>query len=231
MKTIKVITIDDSIPDLNRINSILKKMPDIKIVKSFNDLDSFNNNYEKIEHDIIFSDIEVNNKNSIDTMKHILKKPNVVFVSTYPKYAHKSFSVNPIHYIVKPASRCEILTAIDRFKNNMINQKNKESIFVKKLHSTIEKIYLDNIMFIEANKDSVKIKGFDNKEIETLSTIKKMNEKLPDNFIRVHRSFIINLDFITSFNSNYLKIEDYTIPISRAYRKESLKLIHQMAVK
>ena len=86
-------------------------------------------------------------------------------------------------------------------------------------------------MFIEANKDSVKIKRFDNKEIETLSTIKKMYEKLPDNFIRVHRSFIINLKFIKSFNSNYVKIEDYTIPISRAYRKESIKIIHQKVVK
>ena len=231
MKMIKVITIDDNQTDLERINSILKSMPDIDIVRSFNNLDSFNQNYEKLEHDIIFSDIEVEDQNSIDIMKNILKNPSIVFISSYPKYAHKSFSVNPIHYIVKPASRCEVLTAIDRFKNNRLNQNNKSSIFVKKLHSTIEKIYLENIMFIEANKDSVKIKRFDNKEIETLSTIKKMYEKLPDNFIRVHRSFIINLKFIKSFNSNYVKIEDYTIPISRAYRKESIKIIHQKVVK
>ena len=145
MKIIKVITIDDNKTDLQRINSILKRIPDVNIIKSFNDLDSFNDNHEEIEYDIVFSDIEVNTKNSIDIMKDILTTPNIVFISSYPKYAHKSFSVNPIHYIVKPASRCEVLTAIDRFKNNVINQNNKESIFVKKLHSTIEKINLDKI--------------------------------------------------------------------------------------
>tara|TARA_B100000902_G_scaffold391213_1_gene441500 strand:- start:1211 stop:1906 length:696 start_codon:yes stop_codon:yes gene_type:complete len=227
MKIIKVVTIDDNKTDLQRINSILKRIPDVNIIRSFNNLDSFSNKHEEIEYDIIFSDIEVENKNSIDIMKNVLESPNIVFISSYPKYAHKSFSMNPIHYIVKPASRCEVLTAIDRFKNNVINQNNKASIFVKKLHSTIEKIYLDNIMFIEANKDSVRIKISDNREIQTLSTIKNIYEKLSHNFIRVHRSFIINLDFIKSFNPSYVKIEDYTIPISRAYRKESLKAIHQ----
>ena len=128
---------------------------------------------------------------------------------------------------MKPITTSEVLTAIERFLNQ--NKDNiRESFFVKKLHSSNEKIYLDDILFIESEKDAIKIKTKED-EIVTLSSIKKILEKLPNKFIRVHRSFIININHIKSFENKNIKINDYTIPISRAYKKEVLKFIQQLS--
>jgi len=228
MSKIKVITIDDNKEELDHINRILKKQDNLKIIKSFTSDTGLSEFILENNCDIIFTDIELGSKNSIDLFKKIKNNlPQIVFMSTYPKYAHKSFAVNPLHYIVKPVTNSEVLTAIERFLNQ--NKDNiRESFFVKKLHSSNEKIYLDDILFIESEKDAIKIKTKEN-EIVTLSSIKKILEKLPNKFIRVHRSFIININHIKSFENKNIKIDDYTIPISRAYKKEVLQFIHQLS--
>ena len=148
MSTIKVITLDDNENELDQINLILKKIDNVKIITSFRSHNTLIEFLEKNSCDIIFSDIEVGKKNSIEILKTIDNLPEIVFVSSFPKYAHKSFSVDPLHYIVKPVSRCEILTSIDRFINKNISP-DPSSFFVKRLHSKSEKIYFNNILFIE----------------------------------------------------------------------------------
>ena len=124
MEMIKVITIDDDPNDLGHINSILKKIQNINIIKSFTNYNDLHNFLEKESCDIVFTDIELGEKNSIELIKNLSHKIDVVFISSFPKYAYKSFAVDPIHYIVKPVSHCEVLTSIERFTNKKTNISN-----------------------------------------------------------------------------------------------------------
>jgi len=188
--------------------------------------------------DLIFSDIEMPHINGVDfikTLEH--KRPIFIFTTAYPQYALDGFELNAIDYLVKPIPFPRFVTAIQRAKERL---KLKESIasdsthnskkvyeddfiFVKSEYDNL-KLLIDDITYIQGLKDYLKIHTLKSGAILTLMNFKDFQAKLPGNlFIRIHRSYIVNISKIELLQRNKVIIEGQRIPIGENYKEAFYK--------
>lgn len=182
---------------------------------------------EKIH--LIFLDIEMPEMNGLEFMKTLEQKPQVILVTSFEKYAVEAFEYDVTDYILKPISCARFLRTVSKakkiFETQQPNSPNVSYIFVKS-ESQLVKINTKEILCIEALADYVEIYTLKNKFI-VHSTMKGIEKKLPANdFMRVHRSFIIRLDKIESIDENTVIIKDKLIPIGGSYRKKLMEQIN-----
>lgn len=163
-----------------------------------------------------------------------------IFTTAYSHYAIEGFNLNAVDYLVKPIPFHRFLTAVNRAHEIFLLKKEGSKkllqpavpatdacnfIFVKSDYENI-KINFDDIKYIEGLKDYIKIFSTSHKPILTLSSFKKIEEKLPANlFIRVHRSYIVSLKYIHSVQRNRILIDTIRIPIGNNYKDDFLKMI------
>ncbi len=181
-------------------------------------------NSEKI--DLLFLDINLPGISGINFIKSLNPAPAVIFTTAYPDYAVESFDLEAVDYLLKPISFERFIKAVNRFfklKNAAAGMlpvapetKEQPFIFVK-CDKRMVKIVLEEIRYIEAQKNYLLIYT-DTGEYRTYHSLGEMEEKLPEqHFIRVHRSFIVAVGKITSFSSSNIDIGPHTIPIGRHY--------------
>jgi DNA-binding LytR/AlgR family response regulator len=230
------IAVDDEPLALNLIEDNIKRIPFLNLVKKCkNAATAFDIcNSEKI--DLIFMDIEMPDISGIEFIRSLKNKPMVIFITAYEKYALEGFELDVIDYLLKPASFDRFLKAVNKaneyfsFVNSKIQPSEKYEliqnyIFVKSDHKII-KIEVNDILYIEGLKDYVKIYT-GGKPIFTLMSLKYLEEKLsPGQFIRIHRSFIINLSKIDYIGKSKVNICEESIPISNFYRNRLFDLIN-----
>lgn len=244
METVKVILIDDEPLATDVIGSHLSKYSHYKILGKFRsaqEADEFLNSTDE-QPDVIFMDIEMPEVSGLDYMKSIESKGiPVIFVTAYPEYAVEAFNLEALDYLVKPVSLERIRKTIERIdeflkyrKHGVDNEVKVEGghIFVKS-DSKFIKLNYDDILYVEAFADYVKIFIKDSPRIITLQTMKNMEANLPsDRFVRVHRSFIISLDKITSLSGTEIAIGNKRIPIGKNYKDVFMgKLNHKNFLK
>ncbi len=171
--------------------------------------------------DLIFLDINMPNLNGRDFSKTLLGSIKVIFTTAYDQYAIDGFKVNARDYLLKPISYTDFLNAANRalewFK--IVNNSSDDSIFVKSGYR-IEKLKYDDILYIENQKDYVLFYLENQKEpVSSLTNLQSLSEKLPENiFMRVHRSFIVNLNKVKTIERNTIIFGKVYIPVSETYR-------------
>lgn len=188
--------------------------------------------------DLIFSDIEMPHINGVDfikTLEH--KRPIFIFTTAYPQYALDGFELNAIDYLVKPIPFPRFVTAIQRAKerlklkesiasdstNNSKKVYEDDFIFVKSEYDNL-KLLIDDITYIQGLKDYLKIHTLKSGAILTLMNFKDFQAKLPGNlFIRIHRSYIVNISKIELLQRNKVIIEGQRIPIGENYKEAFYK--------
>ncbi|TAI48186.1 response regulator transcription factor [Flagellimonas allohymeniacidonis] len=192
---------------------------------------------------LVFLDIEMPQINGIDFLKTIDHKPLFVFTTAYPQYAIEGFELNAVDYLVKPIPFMRFVKAINRAKEILeLRTQNSKSadnltsssggsgsidqfIFVKSDYDNV-KVKLEAIKYIQGLKDYLKIHTNSSKPVITLMSFKNMQAKLPSSmFIRVHRSFIVNINQINSIQRSRIVIDDMRIPIGDIYRDEFMRRI------
>ncbi len=193
--------------------------------------------------DLVFLDIEMPQINGIDFIKTLDHKPLFVFTTAYSQYALEGFEINAVDYLVKPIPFPRFVKAVNRAKEIYeLKRANKEPsvlqvkeslatsgveefVFVKSDYGTV-KIKLSDIRYIQGLKDYLKIHVFEEKPILTLMTFKDIQSKLPENqFLRVHRSYIVNIRSINSIQRSKVIIDNIRIPIGDSYKTDFLKKI------
>ncbi|WP_111709884.1 LytR/AlgR family response regulator transcription factor [Lutibacter citreus] len=189
--------------------------------------------------DLIFTDIEMPDFSGIEFIKSLDDKPLFIFTTAYSHYAIEGFNLNAVDYLIKPIPFHRFLTAVNRAQEVYLLKKedgNKEKqpttlkedcdfIFVKADYENI-KLNLDDIKYIEGLKDYIKIYSNSHKPILTLSSFKKIEEKLPAKlFVRVHRSYIVSLKYIHSVQRNRILIDTIRIPIGNNYKDDFIRKI------
>jgi DNA-binding LytR/AlgR family response regulator len=170
--------------------------------------------------------------NGMEFVDLLASKPYLVIVSSEEKYAVDAFSYSVVDYLLKPVmDKVRFLQAVYKVKALMENQHSKkqkeksENLFVR-ADSLLQNIPLDSILWLEASSDYVKI-NTDKKMLMVLSTMKAISEKLPENqFVRVHRSFIVNIKRVENIDSSNLIIGNKIIPISTNYRDSLMAKIN-----
>ena len=230
------IIIDDEPLAIGILKSYCEDVGGLSLIETFtNPLDSIGLIQTK-EIDLVFLDIEMPQISGIEFVKSMDKKPLFIFTTAYPEFALDGFELNAVDYLVKPIPFPRFVTAINRAKELMALRRGRgkienvssasgmgldtnQFIFVKSDYGNV-KIKLENITHIQGLKDYLKI-HIDNekKPILTLMNFKDIDAKLANNnFIRVHRSFIVNINKIHAVQKSKIIIHDIRIPIGDSYK-------------
>ncbi|QVY66646.1 LytTR family DNA-binding domain-containing protein [Polaribacter sp. Q13] len=209
-------------------------------IDSLNLLEEFPSAIEAIKYlnenkvDLIFLDIHMPNFSGLDFIKSLKNPPKIILTTSDPKFAIEAFEYDFIvDYLLKPLELPRFKKAIDKAerKNLASNEVKKETSkpidiendFYVNIDRRLIKIDLPSIYLIEAKGDYIKIKT-ETKDYKVHSTLKKIEEKLPDSlFLKIHRSYIINIKKIIDIEDNSVLIKKDVIPVSRSKRPELMK--------
>ena len=238
----KCIIIDDEPLALEIITDYCNKMDFMEVVGTFtNPLEAITEIRER-KIDLIFCDIEMPQINGIEFINTLDQRPLFIFTTAYSQYAVEGFELNAVDYLVKPIPYHRFIKAVSRAKE-ILSHKAKpiagnvfpshgetsepqKFIFVKSDYESI-KVDLDSIEYIQGLKDYLKIHiSQTNKTILTLMSFKEIMDRLPANqFLRVHKSFIVHVNFIKTVQRNRIVINDIRIPIGESHKEMFLSVL------
>jgi DNA-binding LytR/AlgR family response regulator len=217
---INCIAIDDEPLALHLIREYASKINFLNLQETFTDTDEAKAWLQENEVDLLFLDIQMPDINGIQFYKSLTKKPQVIFTTAYSEYAVEGFNVDAIDYLLKPFEYDRFLKSVYKAKEYLEFLSNQElqmaSIFIK-VDYQLMKINLKEIELIEGLDDYIRI-YVKPKPVLALMTLKSIQEKLPSQeFVRVHRSYIVPVSRIESFGRNKVKINGREIPIGSSY--------------
>lgn len=233
MTTIRCIAIDDERLALKLIETFVEQTPFIELVGTCdNALDAMKRVAED-PVDLIFLDINMPRFNGMELARWIQEQltvpPRIIFTTAYNHYAIEGYKVNAVDYLLKPFSyedflraTTKVLQMIKQASNTVSEYKTEDDSFFVKVEYQWVRIRYDDILYIEGLKDYVKIHlESTGKSVLTLTSLKMLEERLPSAiFMRVHRSFIVSLNKISSITKNSLFIGKREISIGEQYRED-----------
>ncbi|WP_297089373.1 LytTR family DNA-binding domain-containing protein [uncultured Draconibacterium sp.] len=224
---IRCIAIDDEPLALRQITGYIDKTPFLQLEKSFNSalkaMDYLNDN----EVDLMFVDINMPDLTGLDFVKSISTSAKVIFTTAYREYGYEGFQLDAADYLVKPIGYPDFLKAVTKTKERFFSkkevtetvEKNDRYLFIKSEYKIV-RIDFNDITYIESMRDYVRIHLDNQKPIMALMGMKKMEDFLPkSDFMRVHRSFIVNLNKISTIERNRIIFGKDYIPISEQYKE------------
>jgi two-component system, LytTR family, response regulator LytT len=225
--TIRCLAIDDEPLALKQIGTYIKKTPFLELValrkSGFDALEYISSD----KPDLIFVDINMPDLNGMDFVKSLKVKTYIIFTTAYTEYAAEGFKVDAIDYLLKPIGYNDFLKAVNKVKT-LIDSKEIHSVQVKtspdhlfvKSEYKLLRIELSKIKYIESMHEYVRIHLTDEKPVMTLVSMKSIEEQLPsDRFMRVHRSYIVNLERVKVIERNRIVFDNNVyIPVGDQYK-------------
>ncbi len=229
---IQCIVVDDEPVAREILETHLAKIEKVNVVASCkNAIEAFHVvNKQKV--DLIFLDINMPEISGLSFAKSINKNCKVIFTTAYREYAVDGFDLQAVDYLLKPISFERLLQALHKYLNENVPLPNhapveieaeKSDYFFVRSDRKMIKIAFSEILYIESLSDYIKIHLTD-KTVVTRETIANIEARLPQNdFLRVHRSFVVAVGAIDSFTNEYVEIGKKQIPVSRSYKNEVLE--------
>jgi DNA-binding LytR/AlgR family response regulator len=225
---IRCIAIDDEPLALGQLVAYINKVPFLQLAAQCQSALEARKFLENDAVDAIFCDINMPDLNGMDFVKSLAVPPLVVFTTAYSEYAVEGFKVNAVDYLLKPFGLQDFQRAANRLKDRLTESiaaakpatDSDDSLFLKTDYRIV-KVSIPDIRYIEAMSEYLKVWiESEAKPIITLLSMKKMEEHLPSNFMRIHRSYIINLNKIQEVNKNRVIMDSDTyLPIGDLYKE------------
>ncbi|EAS19656.1 putative response regulator, LytR/AlgR family [Flavobacteria bacterium BBFL7] len=223
--------VDDSSIQRLAIVKMIENHPNLKLIGEFSNAIETKAAIKDQKVDLIFLDVEMPILTGFDLLDDITEKPGVIFVTGQTKYAFKAFDYAAIDYLQKPIKKDRFLYAVERallahkLRTEMIEDRG-EFIFVKS-NLKKRKVYLKELKYIQALGDYVKLITEDD-SLVVLSTMKSFENDLPsEEFLRIHKSYIVNLRKIEKFNSKAVELGSEVLPLSRNRKSELVDALSQ----
>ena len=221
---IRCLAIDDEPLALQQIAAYINKVPFLELAGQCQSALEARHFLTEDRVDAIFCDINMPDLNGMDFVKSLTAPPLVVFTTAYSEYAIEGFKVNAVDYLLKPFGMQDFMRAANRLQERLsvpaATVETDDTLFLKTDYRII-KVNIPDIRYVEAMSEYLKVwlEG-EAKPIITLLSMKKMEERLPANFMRIHRSYIINLDKIQEVNKNRVIMDANTyLPIGDLYKE------------
>jgi two-component system, LytTR family, response regulator LytT len=224
---ITTIAIDDEPLALQLVTGYIEKTPGLKLTGKFDNPMDAVEFLAREKVDLIFVDVQMPDLSGIEFTRSMVRGPKVIFTTAYEKYAIEGFRLDVVDYLLKPFSYEEFFRAVQKVQNllklegSALNQveANAEFLFLKSDYK-IRRINFNDILYVEGLKDYVKVYiNNDPKPILSLTSLKNLETKLPGSkFMRVHRSFIVNLDKIATIERSRIVFGKAYIPVSEQYK-------------
>ena len=238
MNTVNCVIVDDEPVARKIIESFVAKIPNLILVKSCkNAMEAFE--IVNSQHiDLFFLDINMPDVSGLSLAKSINQNSKIIFTTAYREYAVDGFDLQAVDYLLKPIAFDRFLQAVNKFFQGISviesdvkiveNTIKNDFVFVRSDRKMV-KINFDEIFYIESLSDYIKIYVTD-KIITTRETISNIETKLPaKNFLRIHRSYIVNLNKAASYTNEFIEIGKNAIPISRTYKENVLKKLTEIS--
>lgn len=236
--TIKCVLIEDEPLAQEVLRAHISNHPQLEIIQIFNNgIDAKNWLTENTDvPDVVFTDIEMPGLNGLELTRGQYPAPYaVVFTTAHPNFATDAFEIEALDYLLKPIAPDRFSKAVKRIEEYVSLKKNvdkessldKDFIFIK-VDGQHQKVYYNDIYFVEAFADYVKIWLSADKRIVTLQTMRNMENALPkSNFLRIHRSYIVALDKIESIQNANLFLAGKQLPIGKNYKEAVIELVNK----
>jgi DNA-binding LytR/AlgR family response regulator len=223
---INCIIVEDEPLALKRTKEYVGKIPYLNL------LQYFDNGFEAIGYlknqqvDLVFLDIKMDELTGIQLLESLERKPYVIVTTAFSEYALKGYELSVVDYLLKPFSLERFIQAVEKVSVLLDKSPNdNRDFFFVKTEYHIEKIFFQDILYIEGMRDYRCIQT-NAKKILTLQTFTELIQELPKSkFCRVHKSYIVTLDKIDLIERNRIKIKDKLIPISETYKENFYTMI------
>ncbi|WP_026449741.1 LytR/AlgR family response regulator transcription factor [Aequorivita capsosiphonis] len=216
---LKCAIVDDSTLQRLSIVKLIESHSSLELVGEYKNAIDAKKAIATTEMDLIFLDVEMPILSGFDLLDDMQVKPQVIFVTGKTKYAFKAFDYDAVDYLRKPVAKDRFLNAVHKAISNF-KLKNEEGfddedfIFVKS-NLKKRKVFLNELRYIEALGDYVKLVT-EHDSLVVLSTMKAFEALLPsERFLRIHKSYIVNLDKVQRYNSKMIELEKDKLPLSR----------------
>ena len=230
---IRCVAVDDEPLALNVLSGYIEKTPFLELAEKFtNPVKAFNYLSDN-DTDLLFLDIQMPDLSGLEFVSRLKSKPVLIFTTAYSEYAMEGFRSDAVDYLLKPIDYPDFLKAVTKARDLIISRKNtakvqssKDFLFIKSEYKTI-RINFDDIKYIRGMSEYVKIHLVHGKPIMSLLSLKSLESTLPESmFMRVHKSFIVNLNKIVVIEHNEIVYDDGTvIPVSNQYKDKFQEFI------
>lgn len=226
---IRCIAIDDEPLALSKLSGYISRTPFLENTGAFRSPFNAFEIISKSEVDLMFIDIDMPDINGLDFVKTLKEKPQIIFTTAFSEYAIEGFRVNALDYLLKPIGYNEFLKSANKARayfesvnpDKTKEEKTKEFLFIKADYK-INKISFEDIVYIEGMREYVRIHLVNGKSLMPLYSMKVLEEQLPSEmFMRVHRSYIVNLGKVATVQNNRIIFEGKVyIPVSELYNEQ-----------
>tara|TARA_R110002050_G_scaffold44430_2_gene105897 strand:- start:70 stop:804 length:735 start_codon:yes stop_codon:yes gene_type:complete len=228
---LRCIIVDDSSMQRTAIARMVNNHPNLALVAEYCNAIEAKNGLKNYDIDLIFLDVEMPIINGFDLLESLDNPPQVILITGNPDYALKAFDYNVTDYLYKPISLARFDASVKRAvaKYEQINKLDEEEeyIFVKS-NLRQRKVVLNEINWVEALGDYIKLVTTEG-NVVILSTMKSFEQKLPkDKFLRIHKSYIVNLEKVEKFNSKKVEVAGTSVPLSRNKKTELAEALYNV---
>lgn len=236
-KQIRCIAIDDEPPALELLVSYISRVPALDMCYSTtNPLEAFGF-IQQHPIDLLFIDIKMPHLNGLELLRSLTARPQVIATTAFREYAAECFDLDALDYLVKPYRFDRFLRAISKYQKFVSPTMELDSGAEERVseppymyfnvNKELVKVFLADIIYIESIKDYIKIVT-ERKTIVTYQRISYMEKKLPEtDFVRSHKSYIVNLNNISSKRGNHIRLGKVTLPIGRNYKIKLCELFNK----
>jgi DNA-binding LytR/AlgR family response regulator len=226
---IRCLAIDDEPLALNKMAGYISRTPFLELIGTCRSGYEAIELLSKTEVDLMFVDINMPDINGLDFVKSLHQKPQIIFVTAFSEYAIEGFKLDALDYLLKPVGYNEFLKSANKARSffelsvsesaRKVDQ--REYIFVRSDYKTT-RILVNDIIYIEGMREYVRIHIDSGKPLMPLISLRLLEEQLPsDRFMRVHRSYIVNLQKIITIEHNRIVFEGKVyIPVSEQYKEQ-----------
>lgn len=223
VEVFKCLIIEDQLPAQRILKGYIEEIPNLALMGAYISPLKALDSLETQNVDILFLDVHLPKISGIDFLKSIRQPPAVILTTAFPEYALEGFDLDVIDYLLKPFSFERFLKSISKIQRIA---KNSNPIFHQKFlflraQGVIQKVKIEDISYVEAKGSFVLVHTAENRFIANTS-LQELLTRLGSNFIRCHKSFIVNIAAISKIVGNTIKIENASILIGRTYRESLL---------
>ncbi|MBC3846299.1 response regulator transcription factor [Winogradskyella echinorum] len=234
---LKCLIVDDEHIARKILSDYVDKVPELELVATCNSALQALKHIKQGGIDILLLDIQMPDLSGLDFLKILPNKPATILTTAYSEYAVHSYELDVVDYLLKPIDFERFYKAITKvistknskgnYSSNTSSPLQTDKLFIK-ADSKIISIAFHDIIVINGQGPYVQIITVQGRKIMSLQSMSKLEELLPPNFYRIHRSHIVNINHIDSIDGNMVRLKDHTAIISKNKRDEFLKLIDQL---
>ena len=223
MAKIRCLIVDDEDVARRIISKYLQDLGDFEILASCSDALEARNFLNDHTVDLLFLDIEMPKLNGLALLKTLAEPPAVILTTAYREYALEGYELDVLDYLLKPISFERFIKAINKYKKQQPKSPEtptppEKSIYIKSDRKTI-KLKLSDILYVEAMNNYILVHTMEQKHV-VYQSISSFAEELSEQFIRIHKSFLVNRSRVSAFSKEQVEIGDISLPVGRTHRNK-----------